>query len=99
MTRPRYEYLQHDTHWPRLAGQIADMPAEWHTLEFGRNGWELVTVVRTPTGTLTAFFKRLVLDDTQPAASGEVIDRITAMTKLDRRTAVSASPSAKKGKP
>jgi hypothetical protein len=29
-------------------------------LELGKNGWELVNVVRTPSGTLTSVFKREV---------------------------------------
>lgn len=62
MKRTRYEYLQHDMPWPKLAGQTVDLPTHWQALEFGENGWDLVSVVRTPTGTLTSLFKRAIIE-------------------------------------
>lgn len=53
-----WEYLQHDKEWPRVAGETASLVNEWDVLELGRNGWELVACVRTPSGTLTSLFKR-----------------------------------------
>ena len=56
----QFEYLQTDTPWPKVAGETVDLPLIWEGLELGKNGWELVNVVRTPSGTLTSVFKREV---------------------------------------
>jgi hypothetical protein len=56
----QFEYLQTDTPWPKVAGETVDLPLIWEGLELGKNGWELVNVVRTPSGTLTSVFKRVV---------------------------------------
>lgn len=59
----QFEYLQTDTPWPKVAGETVDLPLIWEGLELGKNGWELVNVVRTPSGTLTSVFKREVVRD------------------------------------
>lgn len=81
-SRTRFEYLQHDTHWPRMAGEVADMPAAWHALELGQNGWELVSVVRTPTGTLSAFFKREIAQAEVPAVPEELRAGVPAVLSV-----------------
>lgn len=55
-----WEYMQDDVNWPKMAGDAVDLPARWAALEIGRNGWELVSTVRTPSGTVSSLFKRLV---------------------------------------
>jgi len=53
-----WEYMQDDVNWPKVAGEVMDLPARWDALEIGRNGWELVSTVRTPSGTVSSLFKR-----------------------------------------
>ena len=57
-TMQEWEYMQHDVNWPKVAGEVMDLPALWAALEIGRNGWELVSTVRTPSGTVSSLFKR-----------------------------------------
>ena len=72
MTRTQWEYMQTDHKWPKIADAVSRIDHAWQTLELGANGWELVTVVRTPSGTLTAFWKREVI--VPPVAAKEVIE-------------------------
>lgn len=68
----QFEYLQTDTPWPKVAGETVDLPLIWEGLELGKNGWELVNVVRTPSGTLTSVFKREVGGDGSRDQKSEV---------------------------
>lgn len=58
----RWEYLQHDLEWPKMAGEVRNLPQLWDALEISKNGWELVSTVRTPSGTITSLFKRPVVE-------------------------------------
>jgi hypothetical protein len=64
----KWEYLQQDENWPKVAGERVDLPGRWAALELGENGWELVSVVRTPSGTVSSLFKRPV----EPVGGGRL---------------------------
>lgn len=64
----RWEYLQHDEPWPKIAGEMVDLPKRWDALEITLNGWELVSTVRTPSGTITSLFKRPFVEKTAERA-------------------------------
>jgi len=83
-----WEYCQHDVNWPKVAGESVDLPQQWHALELGQNGWELVSTVRTPSGTVSSLFKRRVADcKAAMVPAGETVKTGTA----------EAAPSVKKG--
>jgi len=90
--------MQTNTLWPKMAGEVSKMDEEWHALEIGRNGWELVTVVRTPSGTLTAFFKRIMTEESAPEERRTGVSALPSTPPEERRTGVSALPSTPKKK-
>lgn len=89
----RWEYLQHDEPWPKIAGEMVDLPKRWDALEITLNGWELVSTVRTPSGTITSLFKR-PYEEKRTGVSAPLSDQRTGVWAgaSDQQTGVSANP-------
>lgn len=90
----RWEYLQHDEPWPKIAGEMVDLPKRWDALEITLNGWELVSTVRTPSGTITSLFKR-PFEEKRTGVWAGASDQQTEVPALpsDQRAGVPALPS------
>lgn len=92
-----WEYMQDDVNWPKVAGEVMDLPARWDALEIGRNGWELVSTVRTPSGTVSSLFKRLKAElrtgvSAPPSELRAGVPTLPSAAKADEKVATATKP-------